>query len=65
MVEHVAERWAAPPTPLILACCTLLALATAGWAATRDTRAGDFVLLVNVGAALDGIGALVGWFVGR
>jgi hypothetical protein len=65
MVEHVAERWAAPPTPLGLAFCTLLALATAGWAAAWNTRAGNVFLLFNVGAALDGIGALVGWVVGR
>jgi hypothetical protein len=65
MVGRAAERWTALPTPLGLACFTLLAPATAGWAATWDTRAGDVVLVFNVGVALDGIGALVGWCVGR
>jgi hypothetical protein len=65
MIERAAELWTALPTPPGLACFTLLAPAIAGRAATWNTRAGSFFLLFNVGAALDGIGALIGWFVGR
>jgi hypothetical protein len=53
------------PRPRDLALFLPLALATAGWAATWGTRAGASFLVLNAGAALFALGAIVGWVVGR
>jgi hypothetical protein len=54
-----------PPTPVGLALLLVVALATAGWAATWNTRAGTAFTLLNVATAVFIVAALVGWYAGR